>query len=93
MIKPRNIESLTNFQKRSKEIIAQLEASGEPMVLTVNGKAKLVIQDASAYEANAFPFDAKAAREAVLEALKQVDSGKTIPLADVAAEMKSKYEL
>ncbi len=51
MIKTANIESLSSFQKNTKGFVARLESSREPIVLTVNGKAKLVVQDADAYQA------------------------------------------
>ena len=50
MIRTTGIDSLTNFQKNAKSFVAQLEHTKEPLVLTVNGKAKLVVQDADAYQ-------------------------------------------
>jgi prevent-host-death family protein len=44
------IDSLANFKRRTPEMLDQLEASGDPLILTVNGRAKLVVQDASAYQ-------------------------------------------
>ena len=51
MIKTTSIDSLTNFQKNAKTFTARLEETKEPLVLTINGKAKLVVQDADAYQA------------------------------------------
>ena len=45
-----NIHSLSDFNRNSKEHIERLKESGEPEVLTVNGKAELVIQDADSYQ-------------------------------------------
>ena len=50
MIKIEDILSLTEFHRRSKEHIARLRATGRPEVLTVNGRAELVVQDAAAYQ-------------------------------------------
>ena len=44
------IESLTNFKRQTAEYLRQLHATGAPMVLTVNGKAEVVVQDAAAYQ-------------------------------------------
>jgi len=50
MIKIQDILSLTEFHRHSREHIARLRATGRPQVLTVNGRAELVVQDASAYQ-------------------------------------------
>jgi prevent-host-death family protein len=50
MLDTRNIFPLSDFQRKAKEFVASLQQSRKPIVLTVNGKAALVIQDASAYQ-------------------------------------------
>ena len=51
MLDTRNIYPLSDFQRNAKDFILQLKESQKPIVLTVNGKAALVIQDAEAYQA------------------------------------------
>ena len=50
MIKVQDILSLTEFHRHTKIHMARLYATGRPEVLTVNGKARLVVQDAGAYQ-------------------------------------------
>jgi hypothetical protein len=50
MISLRDIRSLTDFQRHTKAHLKRLKASGRPTVLTVNGKAELIVQDAGAFE-------------------------------------------
>ncbi len=50
MISVRDIRSLTDFQRHTKAHLRRLKASGRPTVLTVNGKAELIVQDATAFE-------------------------------------------
>ena len=38
------IESLTNFKRQTTGYLRHLHATGSPMVLTVNGKAEVVVQ-------------------------------------------------
>ena len=45
-----DIHSLSDFQRNTKEHLREMERSGHPRVLTVNGKAKLVVQDARSYQ-------------------------------------------
>ena len=46
----KDIQSLTNFRRKSGEFIKQIKKSKRPVVLTVNGKAEVVVQDAEAYQ-------------------------------------------
>jgi PHD/YefM family antitoxin component YafN of YafNO toxin-antitoxin module len=50
MIALKDIHSLTDFQRNTKAHLKKLKATGRPEVLTVNGKAELIVQNASAYE-------------------------------------------
>ncbi|HEY0151202.1 MAG TPA: hypothetical protein VGB92_04330 [Longimicrobium sp.] len=51
MIDLNDIYSLSDFQRKTREHIERLKQTGKPTVLTVNGKAELIVQDASAYQA------------------------------------------
>ena len=50
MIDLDQIKPLTDFLRNSKAHIANLKASGRPEVLTVNGEAAVVVQDAESYQ-------------------------------------------
>ena len=45
-----DIQSLSTFKRNTNEIIKQMKSRGNPLVLTVNGKAEIVVQDAEAYQ-------------------------------------------
>lgn len=46
-----NIRSLTDFRRRTKDYIAGLQQTKLPLVLTVNGEAAIVVQDAQSFQA------------------------------------------
>jgi prevent-host-death family protein len=46
----RDIQSLSTFKRDTAKIVRQLKKTGQPVVLTVNGKAELVVQDAASYQ-------------------------------------------
>jgi prevent-host-death family protein len=46
-----DIHSLTDFKRRTPEFLAQLRLTGRPVVLTVNGRPEVVVQDVSTYQA------------------------------------------
>jgi prevent-host-death family protein len=50
MLDTRNIYPLSDFQRNAKDFVSRLKESQKPIVLTVNGKAAMVIQDAEAYQ-------------------------------------------
>jgi prevent-host-death family protein len=84
----KDIQSLTSFRRNSGEFLKQLKKSKRPLVLTVNGKAEAVVQDAQAYQRL---LDA-AARADVYEAIRQglddVVQGRTHPARKVFRELR-----
>jgi len=50
VIRPEDIGSLTDFSRNTKAHLKRLRRTGRPELLTVNGKAEVVIQNASAYQ-------------------------------------------
>jgi PHD/YefM family antitoxin component YafN of YafNO toxin-antitoxin module len=50
MISVHDIRSLTDFQRHTKAHLKRLKASRRPTVLTVNGRAEIIVQDAGAFE-------------------------------------------
>ena len=51
MIDLREIHSVTEFQRNIKDFVGKLKRKKSPLVLTVNGRAALVVQDAASYQA------------------------------------------
>lgn len=50
MISATEVYSLTDFQRNAREHIERLRETGQPEILTVNGRAELVVQSAAAYQ-------------------------------------------
>ncbi|PLZ11546.1 type II toxin-antitoxin system Phd/YefM family antitoxin [Fischerella thermalis] len=50
MINLDNIHSLTEFKRNVKQFLERIKINKSPLVLTVNGKAEIVVQDASAFQ-------------------------------------------
>ena len=46
-----NIHSLTEFKRNANIYVEQVRTSQSPLVLTINGKAAVIIQDAESYQA------------------------------------------
>ena len=50
MIRVTDIHSLTDFTRNAKAYIQQIRESKRPMALTVNGDARVIVQDAESYQ-------------------------------------------
>jgi prevent-host-death family protein len=50
MITLGNIHSLTDFKRNTSAYVEKMKDTKAPLVLTVNGKAELVVQSAKAYQ-------------------------------------------
>ena len=46
----RDIHSLTDFKRRTSELVKQLHQTKRPIVLTVNGRPEVVMQEPHAYQ-------------------------------------------
>ena len=84
----RDIHSLSDFKRKTPEFIEQLEKTGEPVVLTINGRAKLVVQDAESYQRMLELLDRAETIEAIREGLESVRQGKTMSLDQFDKEMR-----
>ncbi len=75
----RDIQSLTNFRRRSSEFIKQLKKSKRPVVLTVKGRAAAIVQDAESYQ-RLLDIAARAdAAEGIRQGIEDTKRGKTRP--------------
>lgn len=84
-----DIHSLSDFKRRTSELVEQMEETGRPVVLTVNGKAKLVVQDTESYQKLLDSLeDAK-----TLRALASARSGKGRPAHEVLEELRAILKL
>jgi len=43
------VDSLSNFKRRTSQYVKKMRKTGQPLVLTVNGRPSLVVQDPASY--------------------------------------------
>ena len=87
MIALTNIHSVTDFQRNPKGILGLIKTSRRPIVLTVNGKAELVVQDAASYQQLLDKVAAAEDLEAIRRGLEQSLAGKGRPAAEGHADI------
>jgi prevent-host-death family protein len=78
-----DIHPLTDFKRNTPEFLRQLKATGNPVVLTINGKAELVVQDAASYQRLFDLAERLETIQAVKESLASADGGAGKPMDDV----------
>lgn len=81
-------QSLTTVRRSSGEFMRHMKKSKRPVVLTVNGKAAAVVQDAEAYQ-RLLDIAAQAdAREGIRQGLEDVRRGRTRPIEEFFREFE-----
>jgi prevent-host-death family protein len=88
-----DIQSLTTFRRSSGHFMKHLKESKRPLVLTVNGKAAAVVQDAEAYQ-RLLDIAAQAnAEEGIRQGLEDARKGKVRPANEFFAEFEAAHGL
>jgi PHD/YefM family antitoxin component YafN of YafNO toxin-antitoxin module len=90
MISTQNIFSLTDFQRNTKAHMQRLKESGKPEVLTINGQAELIVQNAAAYQAL---IDRLEAIEGIRLGLSSMEQNEGRPIDDFFKEFAEKHQL
>ncbi|MEX2218217.1 MAG: type II toxin-antitoxin system Phd/YefM family antitoxin [Phycisphaerales bacterium] len=90
MIDPRDVFALTDFQRNAKSHIKRLKRTGRAQVLTVNGRAAVVIQDAATYQREMDLAARLAEYEGVRAALEQADAGLGRPFEEFDREFRAR---
>jgi PHD/YefM family antitoxin component YafN of YafNO toxin-antitoxin module len=89
----RDIHSLTDFKHRTPEFVQRLKETGEPLVLTINGKAALVVQDAGSYQKLLEMAEEARVLEGIRQGLKDMREGKGRPADEVFEEIRREFNL
>jgi PHD/YefM family antitoxin component YafN of YafNO toxin-antitoxin module len=93
MLDARKIHPLTDFLRNHKAHVARLKKTHTPEVLTVNGKAEIVIQDAESYQRMIDRLHHMETIAAIQEGMASAERGELKPAAQVLHEMRAKYGL
>jgi prevent-host-death family protein len=86
-----HIHPLTDFLRNHKKYIARLKRTGDPAILTINGKPEIVLVDAESYQSIIEKLQQIETIEAIRVGLKAAEDGDMKPAEQVFLEMKSKY--
>jgi PHD/YefM family antitoxin component YafN of YafNO toxin-antitoxin module len=87
----KDIQPLTAFRNNSVKMMRQLKRTKRPVVLTVNGKAEAIVQDAAAYQRLLDLAARTDAREGIRQGLEDARNARTRPAREVLSEFRSKH--
>ena len=93
MIHLDEIHSLSHFQRNAKSFVRRLKSSRKPAVLTVNGRAELIVQDAASYQALLDRLDRAETIVAIREGLESAKRGEGRPAEEVLEELRRKHRI
>jgi PHD/YefM family antitoxin component YafN of YafNO toxin-antitoxin module len=89
----KGIDSLSNFKRNTVRFLEQLRETGEPVVLTINGKAELVVQDAKSYQRLLELAERIETVESIRQGMQELDEGKGISLEEFREHIRRKHNI
>jgi len=91
MSKVEDIQSLTDFKRNTARYLKRIKRSKSPVVLTVNGKAELVVQDAKAYQQMLDRVERAETVVALRKGVEEFERGKFRPAREALEELRRKH--
>ena len=84
----RDIQAMTTFRRNPGKFLKQLKKTKKPVILTINGKAEAVVQDADAYQ-RLLDLAAQADEaEGIRQGVEDVKKGRTRPAREALEEFR-----
>ena len=91
MIDLREVRSVTDFQRNLKDYVERLKEKKAPLVLTVNGRAEVVVQDAASYQALLDRLERAEAVAAIRQGMEQIERGEGISLKQAERRLRKRH--
>lgn len=83
------IKPISYLKAHAAEIVRELGEKREPLVITQNGEAKVVIQDIKSYEQ---AQEAMALLKILALGMRQIEEGKVLPAENVIKRLRERRE-
>jgi PHD/YefM family antitoxin component YafN of YafNO toxin-antitoxin module len=93
MIKVDDIHSLSDFQRNTKAYVTRLKKTGKAEVLTVNGKAELVVLAADSFQTLSDRLERAETIEGIRRGLAEAESGLGRPVKDALTALRRKHRI
>src|SRR3954447_17255530 len=93
MIQQPEMGTLTEFTQHAEEAIKRLKETGQPQVLTVNGRAEIVVQDVASYQRLLDLAERAEAIEGIRRGLESAARGEGRSAEEIFAELRARHGL
>lgn len=90
MFKTHDIYSISDFTRNSRDHADRLRATRRPEILTVNGTAELVVQNADAYQELLDRLDEFQTLRALDEAADEIDRGDGVDATEMMTRLRER---
>ena len=87
----RDIQSLSVFKRDTSKFMRQMKKTGQPIVLTVNGKAEMVVLDAKSYEEYLIDEDRRDSIASIRRGMADARAGRVTESETFFKEFEEKY--
>ncbi len=87
----RDIRTVSEFKRKTVQFLRQLRKTGEPIILTLNGKAEAVVLDARSYQQVREALDRLETVAGIRAGLHDMEAGRMLSLEEARAEVAQKY--
>lgn len=93
MLDAREIYPLSDFQRNARQFIEHLQESHKPIVLTVNGKASVIMQDAESYQKLLDELAIVRSASAIKQAMAEAAAGLDRDAVEALQELRLKHDI
>ena len=88
-----DIQAMTTFRRNPRKFMKQLKKTKKPLVLTINGKAEAVVQDAEAYQ-RLLDIAAQAdALEGIRQGIEDIKKGRVRPAREALETFRRNHAI
>jgi PHD/YefM family antitoxin component YafN of YafNO toxin-antitoxin module len=85
-----DIHALTDFKRNTSAFMTRMKKSRRPVVLTVNGKAELVVQNAASYQQLLDRLERLETVDSIRVGIEAAEKGRLKPARKALAELQVK---
>ncbi|MDR1452787.1 MAG: type II toxin-antitoxin system Phd/YefM family antitoxin [Candidatus Margulisbacteria bacterium] len=88
-----DIKPLSTFKRNTAEIIKHIKETQRPTIITINGSAEVVVQDAESYQSMLDTLEYLRNVQKIQQGLTELKDGKAIPAKKALADFRKKHHL
>ncbi len=89
----KDIQAMTTFRRNPGQFMKHLKKTKRPLILTVNGKAEAVVQDAEAYQRLLDIAARVEASEGIRQGLEDVKKGRVRPAREALEAFRRSHAI